>query len=195
MSEVDASFFESEDVLALARSLLGMELAVNGAHGWRRGVIVETEAYAGINDRASHAFGGRKTKRNAMMYAPGGCIYMYQCYGIHWMLNIVTATAGIPHAILIRALRPSLPPAEMAGVARGPGKLTQWLGVAGDLNGESIGSDRLKLFAQKDQRASIVCSPRIGIGYAAADALLPFRFYLSGESAVSRPLHPKYHKF
>lgn len=171
-----------------------MELCVHGLHGERRGIITETEAYAGVNDRASHAFGNRITKRNEVMYGDGGHLYMYRCYGIHWMLNVVTAGVGTPHAILIRGLKPLEPVEEQAKVARGPGKLTQWLGMDGSFNGEPLGAGRVALKQGNTKPACIKRSARIGIAYAQADAHLLYRFYLAGEPSVSRPLQPNYPK-
>lgn len=194
MMEIKPDFFGSEKVTELAQQLLGMELWVDGLHGQRRGIITETEAYAGVTDRASHAFGHRRTKRNETMYGEGGHLYMYRCYGIHWMLNVVTAGAGIPHAILIRGLKPMDPVGEWATVARGPGKLTHWLGIDGSFNGEPIGAGRFALKQGSNISAFIESSARIGIAYAGEDAHLPYRFYLRGEASVSRPLQPIYPK-
>jgi DNA-3-methyladenine glycosylase len=192
MIAVNPDFFASDEVVHHARALLGMELWVDGLHGHRRGIITETEAYAGITDRASHAFGGKITKRNAVMYGKAGCIYMYICYGMHWMLNIVTAPEGIPHAVLIRSIRLFEPASKPVDVACGPGKLTRWLGIDGGFNGESIASARFGLHYNPDFKGEVVQSARIGIAYAGADALLPYRFYLAAERAVSKPLQPNY---
>ncbi|MBA4305003.1 MAG: DNA-3-methyladenine glycosylase [Sphingobacteriaceae bacterium] len=194
MKRVSTTFFETEEVTLLAQKMLGMELCVAGLHGWRRAIITETEAYAGIADRGSHAFGGRKTKRNEQMYGPAGHLYMYLCYGMHWMLNVVTAAEGVPHAILIRALRPLEPAQQPVDVARGPGKLSRWLGIDGSFNGESVDGGRFILQHATDASPLVVASPRIGIAYAADHAHLPYRFYLAGEASVSRPLKPSYPK-
>lgn len=193
MRPVEPAFFDSEEVLFHARALLGMELWVQGSQGLRRGIITETEAYAGVTDRGSHAFGGKITKRNAVMYGEAGRIYMYLCYGMHWMLNIVTAGDGVPHAILIRAHRPIEPTAEPT-VARGPGKLSRWLGLDGSFNGESVASPRFGLLHPDQPVGEVLSSSRIGIAYAGDHAHLPYRFYLAHESSVSRPLQPIYPK-
>jgi len=194
MRAVQPDFFASEEVLEHARSLLGMELWAVGVHGLRRGIITETEAYAGIHDRGSHAFGGKITKRNAVMYNPPGSIYMYLCYGMHWMLNIVTGPTAVPHAVLIRSLRILEPAGESSLLACGPGKLTRWLGLDGGFNGESMASARFGLLQHPGFKAEVVRSARIGIAYAGADATLPYRFYLANEMAVSKPLQPFYPK-
>src|SRR5262245_49210922 len=101
MTKLPLSFFEGEDVVQIARDLLGKILATNFDRQFTSGRIVETEAYAGIVDRASHAYGGRRTARTEIMYRGGGTAYVYLCYGIHHLFNIVTNAVDVPHAILI----------------------------------------------------------------------------------------------
>ena len=106
INKLPQRFFQREDVLQIAIELLGKDLYTNIGGQLCGGKIVETEAYRGPDDRGSHAYNGRRTPRNEMMYQEGGLVYMYICYGIHDMLNIVSGKKGMSHAILIRALEP-----------------------------------------------------------------------------------------
>ena len=106
MSKLSADFYQRDDVLLISHELLGKVLCTNFHGKLTSGIIVETEAYAGITDKASHAYGGRRTKRTKTMYASGGTAYVYLCYGIHHLFNIVTNKENIPHAVLIRAIQP-----------------------------------------------------------------------------------------
>ncbi|HPE43960.1 MAG TPA: DNA-3-methyladenine glycosylase, partial [Bacteroidales bacterium] len=103
---VDQSFFLRDDVVAIARDLIGKIILVEDQKTVKAGIIAETEAYAGETDRASHAYGGRRTNRTETLYLSGGHVYVYLCYGIHHLLNFVTNQAGIPHAVLIRGIVP-----------------------------------------------------------------------------------------
>jgi DNA-3-methyladenine glycosylase len=185
------SYYQSEDVVDLANDLLGKVLFTYSNGLLTAGIITETEAYAGVNDKASHAHGGRRTKRNEIMYEKGGFSYVYLCYGVHYLFNIVTAPAGIPHAILIRGVLPYSGKKEMANrvnksgieprLTNGPGKLSKALGIdiyfnAKMLTGEEIWvEDRGIKIARED----ILVSKRIGVDYAGEDANLPYRFNLN----------------
>ncbi len=104
--KLNQAFYEREDVLAIARELLG-KLIITTFNGEETiGRIVETEAYRGVTDRASHAYGGRRTSRTEVMFCKGGVAYVYLCYGIHHLFNVVTGSENIPHAVLIRAVEP-----------------------------------------------------------------------------------------
>lgn len=159
-------------------------------------MIVETEAYRAPEDRASHAWGGRRTVRNESMYAEGGVCYIYHCYGIHYMFNVVTNFKDIPHAVLIRAIAPvegieimaarrGIPP-ENKALTSGPGKLTQALGITVAQNGMSLDGPELWIEERLSEPDEIVTARRIGIDYAGEDALLPWRFYLKGSKWVSK---------
>ncbi len=192
MSVLPRSFYEGTNVLQIARELLGKKLWLQSADGLRGGIITETEAYAAENDRASHAAAGRRTKRNEAMYGPPGTAYVYRCYGIHLLLNVVTAPVNRAEAVLIRALRPLDPTADPR-IASGPGKLSKWLGIASRHNGADLTGQELWIEAGEEvDDAAVVFTPRIGVAYAGADALLPYRCFISGEKSVSRPLFPKY---
>ncbi len=151
------------------------------------GIIVETEAYAGITDRASHAFGDRKTARTEVMYRAGGIAYVYFSYGMHHLFNVVTATEGVPHAVLIRGLIPFVgedfmqqrrgSKVDLADLANGPAKLTKSMGIT--LKHNCLSLDRDVIWFEKAAPSlvkTVLSGPRIGIDYAGEDALLPYRF-------------------
>lgn len=192
MKVLPRSWYEENDVLYIARHLLGKALWLQSAEGLRGGIITETEAYAAEHDRACHAAGGRRTARNEVMFGEPGRAYVYRCYGIHLLLNVVTAPVGRPEAVLIRALRPFDTEAD-GRVAGGPGKLTKYLGIESSHNGIDLCGDTLWVTtAERVPDDQVVFTPRIGVAYAESDALLPYRCYISGEESVSRPLFPKY---
>jgi DNA-3-methyladenine glycosylase len=158
---------------------------------------VETEAYAGEQDKASHAYGARRTVRTETMYASGGVAYIYLCYGIHHLFNIVTNKADIPHAVLVRALEPLEGIDEMMKrrkktkadytLTRGPGSLSVAMGLHKNFTGTSlITSDEMWLEDRKLPVGNILSGPRIGVDYAAEDALLPYRFWIEGNKYVSK---------
>ncbi len=199
MKILPLSFYLRPDVVVIAQELLGKIIVSNQKGIITYGRIVETEAYNGITDKASHAYNGRRTRRNEMMYAPGGVAYIYLCYGIHHLLNVVTNKKNIPHAILIRAAEPlhglgsmlQRTGKENAGysLTSGPGNVSKALGVHMAQNGISLQSQELYLaddgFSIPEQ--AIGSSPRIGVSYAGSDALLPYRFFLKGNPYVSGP--------
>ncbi len=197
MKKLPVSFYRRENVLEIAKELLGKILVTNQDGIVTSGRIVEVEAYNGIVDKASHAFGGKRTNRNEIMYADGGAAYVYLCYGIHHLFNVVTHTKETPHAILIRALEPVKGIDEMlkrvgkkqldSTITRGPGNLSKALGITTLQTGVSllgkelfVGDDGFKF-----SKNEIVASPRIGVDYAGKDALLPYRFFIKGNSFVS----------
>jgi DNA-3-methyladenine glycosylase len=187
--KIAASYFQSDDTLGISQGLLGKFLVSMCGNQRTSGMIIETEAYLGKGDRASHAYGGRRTKRTEVMYLPGGHWYVYLCYGLHCLLNIVTHRKEEPHAILIRAIAPCegietmLKRREKAKVdlhlTSGPGSLCKALGIGLELSGEPLGKkvwiEDWGILIPKDQ---IVASPRIGVSYAKEHALLPYRFNL-----------------
>ncbi len=196
MKKLPASFYQRKHVLKISKELLGKVLVTRRNGIITSGRIVELEAYHGIGDRASHAVGGRRTARNEIMYADGGVAYVYLCYGIHHLFNVVTHTKNNPHAILIRALEPleGIPEMEKrikrefsTAITRGPGNLTRALGITVMDSGVSLQSK--ELFIADDgfifAKGSIQQSPRIGVDYAGTDALLPYRFYVKGNPYVS----------
>lgn len=187
------SFFTRPDVVQISRELLGKKLCTRIGHGGlTAGIIVETEAYAGPDDRASHAFGMRRTPRTEVMYGDGGAVYVYLCYGIHSLLNVVTSVDGVPHAVLIRAIEPVAGiPAMLRrrGIKRagkaltsGPGKLTQALGIDCSLNGASLAGRRIWIedTGLRIAPADMVAAARVGVEYAGSDANRPWRFMVRG---------------
>ncbi len=197
MKKLTLDFYKRINVLLIAQELLGKILVTNRDGIITSGRIVEVEAYSGIFDKASHAFDGRRTNRNEIMYANGGVAYIYMCYGIHHLFNVVTHTKDTPHAILIRALEPVKGINEMlkrtgkkkldTTLTRGPGNLSKALGITTRQNGISLLSK--ELFIGDDwfryKKNEIAASPRIGVNYAGKDALLPYRFFIKGNLFVS----------
>ncbi len=192
-------FYTRPGVLTIARQLLGQRLVVETRSGRRvSGIIVETEAYRGPLDRASHAYGGRRTRRTETMYRVGGTAYVYFVYGMHYQFNVVTNVADVPHAILVRALEPAEGIDVMARRRRvrgvldlttGPGKLCAALGIDRKLDGADLLGNRVWL--EPGERAvplsAIARGPRIGVDYAGTWARVPWRFWIRGNPYVSRP--------
>ena len=190
MNCLSKEFFLQEDALKVAQNLLGTYLFTDMDGQITGGIITETEAYKGTNDRASHAFGGRKTKRNAVMYHEGGVAYVYLCYGMHHLLNFVTNQENIPDAVLIRAIYPTHGCELMlkrtgktqasSCITDGPGKVTKALGITMEHNGIPLDNNRIWIEDRKliIAQEMITASPRIGVDYAGEDALLPYRFNL-----------------
>ena len=192
--KLQRTFYTRSDVVQIARELIGKYIFTRFDGVITGGIIIETEAYEGVTDRASHAFGNRRTVRTEVMYAGGGVAYVYLCYGIHSLFNVVTNQKGIPHAVLIRGIlptdgitvmqarsgRPSLGP----GSGSGPGRVSKLLGIhyshSGiDLLGEQIWIEDRGL----DLDGSILAGTRIGVEYAGMDAMLPYRFRI-GEGNI-----------
>jgi DNA-3-methyladenine glycosylase len=195
------AFYTRADVVTVARRLLGCRLVARARDGRRvSGIIVETEAYQGPEDRASHAFGGRRTRRTETMYARGGTAYVYFVYGMYHQFNVVTNVADVPHAVLVRALEPvegvELMRRRRGGVApdeiaSGPGKLCIALGIDRRLDGADLLGDRIWLEPGRRVRpAAIAAGPRVGIDYAEEWAARPWRFWLRGNPFVSRGPRP-----
>lgn len=204
MKKLPDSFYKRDNVLHIAQELLGKLLVTKCPPAGRAGNgvitsgrIVEVEAYNGVIDKASHASGGRRTNRNEIMYADGGVAYVYLCYGIHHLFNIVTNSKETPHAILIRAVEPVKGIDEMLKrvnktkldntLTSGPGNLAKALGLFTFHSGKSLRSK--EIFIADDgfvfSKKEIAASPRIGVDYAGKDALLPYRFYVKGNPFVS----------
>ena len=196
LKKLPLSFYRREDVVSLAKELIGKVLVTAWNGEVTAGRIVETEAYAGEVDRASHAYRG-KTPRTAVMYGNGGVAYVYLCYGIHQMFNIVVSQSGTPHAILIRAVEPLSGMdvmLERTGkkaldhtLTKGPGNVGKAFGFHTSQCGLSLTSQELYIADDgfKVGEEQVAVSPRIGVQYAGEDALLPYRFYLKGNPYVS----------
>lgn len=182
------NFYRRADVVRISRDLLGQYLfTCIGGQGLTGGRIVETEAYAGATDRASHAYGNRRTRRTAIMYSAGGVAYVYLCYGLHSLFNIITGVAGVPHAVLIRALEPTHGIPIMLQRRRklrldwtltsGPGALAQALGITVRHSGQSLLGDEIWLEKGiKLRPEQVVATTRVGVDYAGPHAKRPWRF-------------------
>lgn len=192
------SFYERKDVVRIAKELLGKVLETNIDGQRTSGIIVETEAYAGAVDRASHAFGNRRTARTETMFTHGGVAYVYLCYGIHHLFNVVTNVQDVPHAVLIRAVEPlegidimlerrkkeKLQP----NLTAGPGAMSEALGIKTKHTGMDLQGPEIMI---EDRGISvrlrdIIAATRVGVAYAREDALLPYRFYIRNNKYISK---------
>ena len=193
------SYYANQDVLFLAQNLLGKVLFTEINGEITAGIIVETEAYFGIEDKASHAYGGRRTDRTETLYSPGGVSYVYLCYGIHHLFNVVTSVENDPHAVLIRAVEPLIGkeimefrrnmPAAKATISSGPGSAAKALGIDKSFNKKDLDGNEIWI---EDQGITyhpdgITAGPRIGVAYAQEDALLPWRFFVKNNKYVRKP--------
>ena len=198
MKKLTIDFYQRNDVIKIAKELLGKILVTKWDGIETSGRIVEVEAYNGIIDKASHASGGRRTNRNEVMYGKGGVSYVYLCYGIHHLFNVVTNKPETPHAILIRALEPIKGidiMMERTGkekldntLTRGPGNVSKALGISFKRHsGLSLLSKAL-FIAEDDfvlNKKDLAASPRIVVDYAGEHAKLPYRFFIKGNPFVS----------
>jgi DNA-3-methyladenine glycosylase len=187
--------FYAQAVLRVARDCIGKVLVHEGSEGLVAGRIVETEAYRGPEDLAAHSAGGRRTPRNEAMWGPPGHAYVFFVYGMHWHLNLVTEAAGVPHAVLIRAVEPLVGLELMAArralrperreLTNGPGKLCVAFGI--DRRHDRTDLCEGPLFLADAPRAKAIRARRIGVDYAGAWAEKPWRFLEPGNPYVSRP--------
>lgn len=198
MRKLAFDFYDREDVVQIARDLIGKIIVTKMDGHLTSGRIVETEAYVAITDRASHSFGGKRTQRNEHMYSTAATSYVYICYGMHHLFNVVTNKANVPDAVLIRAAEP------LQGIdimlkrtgkkkldntlTKGPGNLSRALGINKIHSGILVTGNTIFL-ADDNWKAGhvneIAASKRIGIDSAGDDALLPYRFYVRGNKYVS----------
>lgn len=198
MSKLNLAFYLGTDVVDVALNLLGKKLCTSINGGFTSGIITETEAYEGVIDKASHAYGGRHTNRTKTMYEAGGTSYVYLCYGIHHLFNVVTNLEGTPHAVLIRAVKP-VDGIELMMQRRnktklnktltsGPGAMSQALGISTLHNGIHLNDDTIWIedTGIKLKPEEIVKTTRIGVDYAQDHALWPYRFYIKDEPWVSK---------
>lgn len=194
---IPLSYYLNENVVFLAKDLIGKTLCSNIEGQLVKSIIVETEAYEGVTDKASHAYNNRFTERTKVMYQQGGIAYIYLCYGIHYLFNVVSHKKGTPHAVLIRGCIPYLG-FETVKKRRnsstlnfdtciGPAKLSQAHGFTLQHNKQPLISETIYLdfnnFFEKE--LEILASPRIGIDYAEEDALLKYRFHLHEKNLKS----------
>ncbi len=195
MARLKKAFYCQKNVVEIAKQLLGKVLVTNIEGVKTSGIICETEAYEGIVDKASHAYGGRRTERTETMYMEGGFAYVYLCYGIHELFNVVTHNEGTPHAVLIRGIIP-LEGIEFMQLRKenrwnkksgiGPGNVSKCLGITRKLNAIDLTEsdliyieDRKIIVPEKE----IKTTPRIGVDYAEDHALWPYRFVWERETA------------
>ena len=192
-------FYTRTDTLRVARELLGQRLVVPSKTGVRvSGRIVEVEAYLGAEDRAAHSYGGRRTRRTETMFSVGGTAYVFFVYGMHHQFNVVTGPEGRPHAILVRAVEPEegielmrerRPVSKERELTNGPGKLCRALGIDLTFDGEDLTTGTrvwLEATGVRLKPNEVATGPRIGVAYAAEDALKPWRFWVEGNQYVSR---------
>ena len=205
---LDNSLYLNEDVTDVARSLLGTYIISRKGGVLTSGMIVETEAYSGRNDKACHANNQKLTQRNAVMFEKGGLAYVYLCYGIHHLFNVVCNVKGMADAVLIRAIEPILGLEEIKRrrnpksigkgktkmLTNGPGKLAQALKITVNDNAASLSNGKLIIAhsynkehpEMKLKSEEIVSTTRIGVDYAGEDALKKWRYYIKGNEFVSR---------
>ena len=208
MTELARDFY-TRDGLTVARELIGKTLIhrVNGRE--LRGIITETEAYMGVTDKASHAYGGRRTKRTETMYLRGGYAYVYLIYGMYSCMNITASTDGVPEAVLIRCVMPdgdtqgildqvrsvsrrrNLPvtvsgmkPSELYSLTDGPGKLCCAMGITREQNGADLLAGEFTVADDGWYAPEILALPRVGIGYAEEAADYPWRFSVPCQKGV-----------
>lgn len=194
--------FFRKDTISLAKDLLGKVIVRNIDNKKMLGKIVETEAYLGVNDRACHTFNGNKTDRNKILYMDAGTLYVYQSYGIHFLLNISSVGENIPEGVLIRAVEPvsdidefsknrfnkpfnDLSSYQKKNISNGPAKLTKALKIDKSLNGKNIFSDKIYLEDSSDD-FEIEVDRRVGIDYAKEARDYPYRFFIKDNPYVSK---------
>jgi len=195
MSALPDSFFKRSNVTLIAKQLLGKKLFTNVLGNKSGGIIVETEAYSFL-ERGCHAYNNKMTNRNKVMFETGGVAYVYLCYGIHNLFNVVTNKQGMADAVLVRALQPiegeewmlsRMKTKSAKRITSGPGKLTKALGIDRSFDGKYLNSAEVWIEdGMKVSSRQVVSSARIGIDYAGEDALLPWRFSIKDNPWVSK---------
>ena len=194
------SFYLREDVVQISKDLLGKYLVTNFDQKITVGKIVETEAYRAPDDKACHAHLNRFTERTKVMFEPGGTAYIYLCYGIHHLFNIVTAPKGMAHAVLIRGVEPVENVNVMLqrrgfekikyNLTAGPGTLTKALGISKKQNGIDLLAEESPIWIEDRGEVilekNIIASPRVGIDYAEECALWDWRFRVKDSRWTSR---------
>ena len=198
--KLSKKFYQSDDVVQISKDLLGKVLITKFNNKITSGKIVETEAYRAPDDKACHAYNNRKTNRTKTMFEAGGIAYIYLCYGIHHLFNIVTSTEGNAHAVLIRAIEPldnvelmlkrrnfSTPKPQLTA---GPGVLTKALGISTANNGLDLSKKNSSIWVEdrgfEVEKSSIIASPRVGVAYAEECATWPWRFRIKDNKWTSK---------
>ena len=195
--KIPSSFYQADDVVSLARNILGKKLCTQIGGKYTSAIITETEAYRSWGDRACHAYQNRRTPRTDVMFGPGGVSYVYLCYGIHHLFNIVTNIKGKAEAVLIRAAEPLEGIEEMEArrglsknmprISSGPGNVSRALGISTTLNREPLSGPLIWLEEHLEVKPeNIGISARIGVDYAGKDALHPWRFFIKDSRYVSK---------
>ena len=196
---LQADFYQREDVVQISKELLGKKLVTNFGKQRSAGIIVETEAYRGPDDKACHAYNNRYTERTKVMFGKGGLAYIYLCYGIHHLFNVVTAREGMPQAVLVRAIEPveNIPlmlqrrnfSQLRSQLTAGPGVMSKALGISRDFHGiDMTRTDSPIWLETSDYQLSakdILASPRVGVAYAEECAIWPWRFRIRGNQWTS----------
>ena len=194
---LERSFYDRSDVIAIARELLGKILITRFNGEITSGRIVETEAYNGAVDRASHAYNNRRTNRTEVMFGKPGTAYVYLCYGIHHLFNVVTNREEIPHAVLVRAVEPVKGIDIMQDrtrkkvldntLTRGPGNVSKALGIFTYHSGLDLIKSEIQIVDDglRYKKKETVVTTRIGVDYAGPDALLPYRYIVKENPYVS----------
>ncbi len=197
MAKLQKEFYTRTDTVQVARELLGKKLISTFNGITTSGIICETEAYCGITDRGCHAYNNRYTERTKIMYAEGGVTYVYLCYGVHFLFNVVTHTRDNPHAILIRAIEPvdglsaiikrrNKKKAD-SGLGAGPGLVSQCLGFTTKHTGLSLLEDTIRIEEGEDiARKNIVESPRVGMHFEGPYKDIPWRFRIRNSPFTSK---------
>lgn len=190
MSKLKLDFYLRDDVVNISRDLLGKVIYTHFNGKVTSGIITETEAYEGVTDKASHAYNNRRTPRTETMYMQGGIAYVYLCYGIHHLFNVVTNKKDTPHAVLIRAIKPiegidiilkRRKKKSLHKICNGPGTVSQGLSITTKNTNENLLGNKIWLADEgiKIKSSKIKITPRIGIDYAEEHALLPYRFVIN----------------
>lgn len=198
------SFYQSKNVVQIAKQLLGKVLCTNIDGSICKAVITETEAYEAPLDKASHAYGLRRTKRTEVMYQQGGVSYVYLCYGIHKIMNVVTGPKELPHAILLRAAEPIYNWEKMqervttkkavSQLCSGPGNLCKALGINLAHNVVTLNGNLIWIEEGNEMKEGqeIISSPRVGIKYAEECAHWNYRFRIKNHPSNSKPQKVNY---
>ncbi len=201
MQKLSNDFYLRNDVVQIAKDLLGKIIVTKFDEIYTAGRIVETEAYAGIIDKASHAYNNRRTNRTEIMFGKGGVSYVYLCYGIHHLFNVVCNTTNNSDAVLIRGIEPLEGIDTMlqrynkkqfdTSIGRGPGNASKALGIFTKHSGLSLQSKELFIADDGTTEFDIAVSKRIGVAYAAEHAKWLYRFFIHGNPHVSKHVFNK----
>lgn len=201
MQKLGIDFYRRDDVARIAQELLGKYIVTKFEQQYTVGRIVETEAYAGIIDKASHAFNNRRTARTEIMFGDAGHAYVYLCYGIHHLFNVVCNVAGKPDAVLVRGIEPveGIPIMQQrfqkanfnSSIGRGPGNVSKAMGISVAHTGFPLQQQQLFLAEQKQEQFTTMTSPRIGVDYAAEHAKWLYRFFIADHPQVTKHAHNK----